>query len=382
MQGRHRTWWLAGTIVTAVVALVVTSAGLLIFDPRSTGADALRTGGLAGASIVALYGLWLNDRRRRVQEERHALDRTRQEQDRERVADERFARAVELLGNEADQVRVGALHSLAGLARNRPDYAQTVLDVLCSYLQRPFAHPRYDGRNPATSEGDDVEWTGRSRHDSDRKLQVRLTAQRLIAALLPAAGQADAPAYDLDLTGATLEYFDLSHKRIGRLVVRYARLFSSNTISHCEILGPAFFTGTTIGSGRLEGRFRCHDTDFHERAWFGGIDFHGPVWFDRTRFHGRTKFANSTFHRPTSMVDAVFEGPVDLDRSWFADDLDMSSTTWNGDVRASGMIVNTARTVTLPKSWTAPPDSPEAPVTIPRGALKTSPASAEEVRLS
>ncbi|MGH3672031.1 MAG: hypothetical protein ACRDSH_15590, partial [Pseudonocardiaceae bacterium] len=117
------------------------TAALLTLDPATSKSDAVRTGGLASAAIVALYALWLNDRRRKVEESRHELERRSNEQDRERVADERFARAVELLGHEADQVRVGALHALAGLARSRPSYTQTVLDVVCSYLRRPFDHP-------------------------------------------------------------------------------------------------------------------------------------------------------------------------------------------------------------------------------------------------
>lgn len=56
------------------------------------------------------------------------------------------ARSVELLGNEADQVRGGALHALVWLADSTPRYKQTVLDVLCAYLRRPFTHPSYTRR--------------------------------------------------------------------------------------------------------------------------------------------------------------------------------------------------------------------------------------------
>src|SRR6266536_1572171 len=122
---------LVATMLLAFGALCVVTGWLW---PVTDRADALKTGGLAAGSVVALYALWLNDRRRRVEEQRHALESERAEHDRERVADERFARAVELLGHEADQVRVGALHALAGLARSRERYTQVVLDVLCGYL--------------------------------------------------------------------------------------------------------------------------------------------------------------------------------------------------------------------------------------------------------
>src|SRR5262245_17521840 len=123
-----------------VILLAAVALGLVtwwVADGGINRGEALKTGGLAAGAIVAMYALWINDRRRRVEEQRHTLESQRAEHDRERVADERFARAVELLGNEADQVRVGALHALAGLARSQERYTQIVLDVLCAYLRRP-----------------------------------------------------------------------------------------------------------------------------------------------------------------------------------------------------------------------------------------------------
>ena len=76
-----------GLAVTLFCAVIVV---LLVLDPRVTASDAIRTGGLVGGGVVALYALWLNDRRRRVEESRHELERRTNEQDRERVADETF----------------------------------------------------------------------------------------------------------------------------------------------------------------------------------------------------------------------------------------------------------------------------------------------------
>ena len=129
MRPSRDSWWFLITMLMAVALFGAVTALLLALDSRTSGAEAVRTGGLVSAAVVALYALWLNDRRRRVAESRYELELNTHEQDRARVADERFARAVELLGHEADQVRVGALHALAGLARSRPTYAQTVLDV-------------------------------------------------------------------------------------------------------------------------------------------------------------------------------------------------------------------------------------------------------------
>ncbi|MGQ0840373.1 pentapeptide repeat-containing protein [Actinokineospora sp.] len=268
-------WWLQATVLVAAGLLALVT-GWLLGEPNPNRGDALKTGGLAAGSVVALYALWLNDRRRRVDEDRQEIERRRQDlenaradHDRERVADERFARAVELLGHDADQVRVGALHALAGLARNREYYTQTVLDVLCAYLRRPFDRA-----------GDD-----------EREGQVRITAQRLISDLLPHTSRTDPPRYDLDLTGADLEYFDISERTVGALTMRFVALHESNAIWGCVITGNAWFTGAVC-----HGILYLHDTRFDGKAWFSGFRARGPLRLARTRFLGPTKFDGARFH--------------------------------------------------------------------------------------
>jgi hypothetical protein len=282
----RRSFRLVATILVAFGVLATVSGWLL---PESTRADALRTGGLAAGSVVALYALWLNDRRRHVDEDRQALDR-------ERAADERFLRSVELLGSDADQVRVGALHAMAGLARTRPSYTQDVLDVICSYLRRPFDHPEHKNSQKLVDLS-----------EADRWRVVRLTAQRLLADLLPKVGQPNALAYDLDLTGATLEYCDLSYRVIGELRARSLKLHQSNSFHHCEIRGSAWFTET-----QSWGRLYLHDMEFHERSWFSHVHAHNIVDFGNTVFHGDTKFANGDYEGPVSFRGAVFEQNADF----------------------------------------------------------------------
>lgn len=306
---------LIATMLLAFGALAVVTGWLL---PESTRADALKTGGLAAGSVVALYALWLNDRRRRVDEGRQQLEHDRQilenaraDHERERAADDRFLRAVEMLGHETDQVRVGALHALAGVARARPSYTQDVLDVICSYLRRPFEHPEY-----VTARRDDPDFADPKPDfdlaESDRWRVVRLTAQRLLADLLPTVGTPDAPTYDLDLTGATLEYCDLSHRIIGKLSARTLKLYQSNSFHHCEIRGPAWFT-----ESRSWGNVWLHHMEFHDRAWFSKVRFHSLVSFEETVFHQTTKFENAEFTSRTSFENTEFATTADFSHTNF-----------------------------------------------------------------
>jgi hypothetical protein len=345
---------LIGTFVLATV-LLLTVGGWLLTDPATSHSDALKTGGLAGGAVVALYALWLNDRRRRVEErrqeieaQRHELEKRRADQDRDRISDERFAKSVELLGNDADQVRVGALHAMAGVARSRREFTQTVLDVLCSYLRRPFEHARYHTEQDMDRHKRD---TVSGTVDQERELQVRLTAQRLIVDLLPEAGNDEAPSYDLDLTGAVLEYFDLSGRKVGKLLMRYASLHSSTNLSGCEITGTAYFTAAGTGAGRLIGLFRCRHTTFRDLAWFSGTHFGADADFRGTTFTGDTTFKSAVFAADAMMKDVSFGASLNLRQTRFDGHTDLGFAKTPEHIDLYNTTVDPQRDLQLPAGW-------------------------------
>lgn len=322
--GDRRGGPLAGTVLLGVGVLAIVT-GWLLTGGESRG-EALKTGGIAAGSVVALYALWLNDRRRRVDEERQELEQRRQdlehqraEHDRERVADERFAKAVELLGHDADQVRVGAVAALVSVARSRPDYVQTVLDVLCAYLRRPFDHPRYRLHQQ--------DWARTQAEAAERELQVRLSAQRVIADLLPLRDEVDAPIYGLDLTGAALEYFRLTGRQVGAVTLRYTTLFSSNDFSGMVFHRNMWLTGAKLAGGRLDGQLRFEHVEFHKKAWFSEFIAEGRVSYAGTKFLGPVKFTNSRFDDEVDFTDCTFiEQPLDPPPS-LAEQLGQESAT-------------------------------------------------------
>ncbi|MEJ3657096.1 hypothetical protein WEH80_29450 [Actinomycetes bacterium KLBMP 9759] len=258
MQGRAL---LAVSVLSAILITVGTTVALVLLEPAASKGEALKTGGLAGGAIVALYALWLNDRRRRTEEARHELES-------DKIADERFTRSVELLGNEADQVRVGALHALAWHADTTPRYRQTVIDVLCAYLRRPFHDPAAsaNGTRPDPAELLAV----------DRERQVRSTAQRLIADLLPWGQSEDTRVYHLDLSGAHLEHFRLEGRRIGRLVARGARFVGITQMNELQASKPVLLTDAsfagrlTLRDARLDGGLSVKDSTFASEVALAG----------------------------------------------------------------------------------------------------------------
>ncbi|WP_228122443.1 pentapeptide repeat-containing protein [Saccharothrix syringae] len=341
-QHRRRKSLLGPTLIGSIGAFLLVAGWLFAVDPGAPEHEAIKTGGLAGGSVVALYALWLNDRRRQVDDARHVLEGARQdletaraEHDRSRVADERFARSVELLGHDAEQVRVGAMHALAGLARSRAEYTQTVLDVLCAYLRRPF---RVDDGTTAGARGPD-----------EREFEVRLTAQRLIADLLPRDDAPGAPRYDLDLTRAYLEYFDISHRQVNDLLLRAARLHQSNSFHHTTVHGGAWFT-----DARSPGRLYLHDMTFHDKGWFSRFTARGRTDLSRTRFLGPNKFAEATFTGFTTFEGTEFARPVDFRHVRFTGGVDLR-LAGPPDALLTGAQVSVGHGNLLPDGWVVDP---------------------------
>ncbi len=353
MRERWDGWWLVITMLLAVALFGTVTALSLSLDRATSVSESIRTGGLASAAVVALYALWLNDRRRKVEESRHDLERRSDEQDRERVADERFARAVELLGHDADQVRVGAVHALAGLARSRPSYLQTVLDVICSYLRRPFDHPDYVQNRT----GARPRWEPVDERDADRERQVRLAAQRVISELLLHRRQEDGKLPDLDLTGALLDYIDLSGTAIGRLVLRDAQLHGTTRLNTTEITGEAWLT-RAVSYGRLE----CDNVEFHGRSNFPHLIAHDRVSFEGARFQHGAVFLSSEFYGSVTLAGSIFDKSVDLRHTVFRGDLDLRCRL-PSPVRpgTGGMTVDPGREVHLPDGWTVRSDGRISP---------------------
>lgn len=62
------------TVLIAVVVTVATTVALLLLEPAAPRSEAVRTGAVGGGAVVALHALWLNDRRRRIEEARHELE--------------------------------------------------------------------------------------------------------------------------------------------------------------------------------------------------------------------------------------------------------------------------------------------------------------------
>jgi len=344
-------------ILAALLAGVLTSVWVYATTPdaasgQRTGPSRSNLAVQSGALVAGLTGgaitLWLNDQRRRHNE--RELDQRRQHnqaelaQDRDRVEEERFARAVELLGHNRAAVRVGALHALAGLATTAPARTQTVLDVLCAYLRQPFLHPDWDA--PATSpetttaretDGGNPDSTSvAERAELDREREVRRTAQRLIPALLPVAEEDSPelePESELELVlssyGVPIPPAGVEKKRIERLFTA-PTCFLGTLASRLWVVpqeevdaydgpklepepGPAAHF-VDLGAAELD------HMDLSGKAHAlraSGAQFHGHAEFGKARFHGKAEFGGAQFYVDAGFCGARFQGKAEFGGAQF-----------------------------------------------------------------
>ena len=133
-------WWFlppllyAGTSDTSVKAVTDTRTALLA--------------GLLG--VGALGTLWINSHNVGLTAEIHAhtvKDAT------ERRVTELSTKAADQLGSDKAPVRLAGLYALERLAQDNPSQRQTIVNVICAYLQMPYAPPGVTPVEPSADAG-------------------------------------------------------------------------------------------------------------------------------------------------------------------------------------------------------------------------------------
>lgn len=323
------TWW-----------LLAQTHGLRGAEEAQARMDAIKIGlsvgagtGGAAALLVALRRQWLSERGQAHRED--VAQQTQAHNDRmaaaaeldaaERRITELYISAVNQLGSDKAAVRLGGLYALERLAQNNHGHRQTIVNVICAYLRMPApqAEPIVDTIGAEEPEAIPLE-AFRS-----EELQVRQTAQRILAAHLRDETYADQRANEpppdtfwaevdtIDLTGAHLVDFNLSHCRVNVLNLNGATFTGESLFRRlrCKL---AFIQRAT---------FRAHTdfrgTTFANDAWFAYSSFATDVWFHADEFFpaahfgSHAAFTHVTFTRGARFNQATFAGSVDFTGSTY-----------------------------------------------------------------
>ncbi|GAA3257637.1 pentapeptide repeat-containing protein [Nonomuraea helvata] len=288
---------------------------------------------ISGASVAGVGGviaLVVAYRRQRVVETTSALEHSKEDRERSRVFNERFATACGQLGEDNAAVRLAGVHALAGLADDWPAGRQTCIDVLCAYLRMPYE----------ISPEPDASMEHRLHLRS--MTEVRRTIWRIIGAHLRLEAGPSWRGHDFDFTGAMIDcdvpFFGV-RLSAGTLMFNGAQIVSGNVWFHnaefsgCEVVlsnmeligGELSFQGATFSNGVIwlvGAEFRGGEVSFGHadfcgaEVWFHNAQFGGSkAWFDQARFgNGKAYFGTATFNgSEVTFEGARFEGgEVDL----------------------------------------------------------------------
>jgi Pentapeptide repeats (9 copies) len=329
-------------------------------DVRTTllqglGAMLVLTGAAIGASVAY----------RGVQETRRQIAQTaadNQEQftlTRQGQVTDRYTKAVEQLGHLKAPVRLGALYSLEHLAQDNPNYRQTIVDVVCAYLRMPYtlpAQPEPDAAQvqemaPPANGQDRAPHSAPGRDPAQEELQVRQTAQRLLADHLRrprGAPQDDQlrpssprlpfwPGISLDLTGATLIDFGFArvsviNARFGRATFQGEAVFRGANFQGSAVFDETSFQGdAAFGGANFQGNAAFRGTSFQGNAWFRGTSFQGNAWFRGANFQGDAWFKEATFQGDARFIVATFQGDAWFEKATFNGDAKFIEATFHGD---------------------------------------------------
>lgn len=249
--------------------------------------DMIKISGAAVAGVGGVIALVVAYRRQRVLETTSVLEHSKEDRERSRVFNERFATACGQLGEDNAAVRLAGVHALAGLADDWPAGRQTCIDVLCAYLRMPYEI------------NSDPDASVEHRLHLRSMTEVRRTIWRIIGAHLRLETGPSWSGHDFDFTGAVIDcdvpFFGV-RLSAGTLTFSGAQIVSGNVWFH-----NAEFSGCEVFLSNMEligGELSFHAATFANSViWLVGTQFRGgEVSFGHTDFCGtEVWFANAQF---------------------------------------------------------------------------------------
>jgi hypothetical protein len=249
-----------------------------------------------------------------------------------------YVAAANQLGSDKAAARLTGLYALERLGQDNPKLRQTVVEVWCAYLRMPYTPPLevrqrnspVSPENPNVAPGDATDPSVEA--ERRQELQVRLTAQRLLAAHLdPTLIDAHwlAPKRALlvmDLAGSVLVNFSLRGCVVGRSTFAGTQFHGSVDLSGTQFRelvsmhGAQFHGGAEMGDAECHGFVNFSSVEFYGTASLGGMKMHEHIVLTFAQFHAAAFLSGIEFRGFTVLAETQFHGSVDLRHVRFYED--------------------------------------------------------------
>jgi len=116
---------------------------LYTFGIEST-SDFFRIWVMGFGAIGVAYNIVINNKRLRHQQKQLENQQNQLEIQSKEERNGQYSKAIELLGNGSETVRIGAIHSLDYIAKEHPEeYYNVIFDLLCSHIRTTTSNPEY-----------------------------------------------------------------------------------------------------------------------------------------------------------------------------------------------------------------------------------------------
>jgi len=233
LRGR-RTWLTVALVAVGLFVVVIYAVPTLLVHPAGslTAAERLRAENdvrttlvQALAGVILLAGLYFTAR---------TLELNREGQ-----ITERFTRAIDQLGDDKIDVRLGGIYALERIARTSRDDHGPIMDVLTAFL-RQHARPQAD----ATTASSEAGGSGSESVHQPQKPQPPADIQAAVTVVGRRNRGFDAGDGRLDLTGVDLRGADLRGIHLEGVILRDALLADAD-------LGGAYLTGASLRDAHL-----------------------------------------------------------------------------------------------------------------------------------
>lgn len=209
--------------------------------------------------------------------------------------DNRFAKGIELLGNNNESARIGAAYSLYFLAKDFPEeFRKSTFEVLCAHIRAITTTPKYIEEhfsNTSTEIQSIIDLLFKqTKQGSENSLFKELEANLLHVNF------AYADLSFTDFTGANLSFANLSHTHLRGTNFSNVRFFKTN-LSYIDGRGGGIFKEAVIGDTNL-----CH-------ANLSNCDFSNAILTN-------VEICNNTIFYETIFMDAQIK-ETDLEKACF-----------------------------------------------------------------
>lgn len=262
---------------------------------------------------------------------------------------ERFLKAVELLNSAHSYTRLGAVHTLVGLAdeyltdkslseEEKHAEGQCIVDVLCAYIRSPFELVfRYDELsqdkpNPHGVYRDNPQEFSVHRAELLAEAKVRQQALQEIHRRLRHFPQGDRRNY-VEGSWSGFEY-DFSNSVFFYPVdMKDSWYQSSVDFSGCTYYDSAEFSGSTYERSA----YFC-DSTYYDWVFFNNSTYCGDAQWSGSTYHDSARFNWSAYYGKASFHDSVYGGSVFFDQSIYYDEALFYSSTYRGEAGFDGSL--------------------------------------------